>query len=149
MDERQQRIAEKFVAVEEKLAALYASCSAHYVRDMALWEELEEEERMHARMARRFLDAAGRGALLFRDPSAQEALLDNLLADVGEIQAAVRDGKVQADGALKLALDIESSLVEREAFRHYVGGDDATRRTLTELNTHTLRHGEKLRLRLP
>jgi hypothetical protein len=149
LTERQLRLAGKFVAVEEGLSRLYATFAGFFTRDCDLWDGLSNDERRHGEMAGLFLESAKRGELAFRDPRAQESLLDNLLKDIADIREAVRAGGVDRGHAVRLALDLESTVVEREAFRHYVGRSPEVKRTLELLDRETMAHGDKLRLWKP
>lgn len=140
----QYALARKYLEIENGLKELYGVFTTSFVAHFDFWERLSFEEGIHAEMVQKLIAAARHGRLTFKDTSAQQGLLQNILNDIAYARELARDGKMSAKAAFKHALSFESTIVEKEAFDNFIGGDPEIIEVLEKLKSYSEGHRAKI-----
>lgn len=111
---RPARLADLLLAVETEAAALYDALSRRFADRpelRALWAELAEDEREHARWIREARESMGRTVLLTSLPNLSIAPLEAVLQEVKQQRARIERGGYSAVEALAATIALETSEV--------------------------------------
>jgi hypothetical protein len=140
----QEKIATLFVDLEKSLETLYDTCSNYFTHDIDLWTNLSRDEKEHARLAQILLIAAKNSQIRFDDGLMRLYMLNAALDHIAAIKEAVIEEKINGLSTLKMALDLETSLVEKGLFQNYKSNNPNVVKTLKRIERETLLHSEMI-----
>ena len=138
LDERQ--TVEMLADAEEKIGEIYAIFAGWFPHDGAFWERLRREEAAHARWVRELLPLVVAGQVTFRESRlgtpAFALFHDYLVQHLRELKAA----PLSETAALAVAVDIESTLVEKSFYDVFTSEDPESARLLALLSKSAEAH---------
>lgn len=134
--------------LELAVAHCYAACAKAYPEDRTLWEDLEDEEQLHAAHLERMGQILReRPAAFERNRSFNVAAVQTFIAYADSATRRVRSlpkPKAEYPQTLSVALDMEKSILESKYAEVVKGTDSEFRSLVTALVTDTAAHRARL-----
>ncbi|MCP4024179.1 MAG: hypothetical protein GY729_20225, partial [Desulfobacteraceae bacterium] len=109
------------------------------------WGKLSREEKKHATLVQKLLDAAKKGKIFFDEGKIKTYTLDTFITRLEDIIQQAQNNEFTLPAALACAVDYEASLIEKNIFTHFDSLNDKVKGTLKILQSETLSHVERVR----
>lgn len=132
------------VEVEETIGQLYTLYAERFSTDGDFWRKLAREEDIHARWVRFLCDAVTEGKAGFSVENFAPATYQTFLGYLQRSVANAKDGTLTAFDAFSVALDIESTFIEKDFFTVFFAETAEIRSLLDALNTSTAKHMQRV-----
>lgn len=140
MQSYQQKIVDLMIQQELTLAEVYQFLSKRHKDHTNFWRALQNDELKHAQWIEYFKKRADDGDAVFFEDKIRtytiQSYLEYLQGVLKKLRITANSFKVD----LALAVDIESSLLEKNVLQHFKGDDPELIKTLRNLNTETTEH---------
>lgn len=140
MKDYQEKIIALLIRQESMLAILYAKFAGLFPEQKSFWQKLAEEERKHGEWLETLYEAAKRSVLLFDEGKVKTYTLNTFIEGVEATIAKVDAGQVNEQQALRVTLDLERALIEKNVFAHFEGVSDKAIGVLKQLRGQTENH---------
>ena len=129
---------------EEAIAALYELFAEAVPRMTTFWKEIAREERAHACVIESLAELELAGAVIFKpDPFQTKAILESLEFMTNKRRQVDTEG-IDELNALRVALELERSMLESRFFEIYEPNSASMRPELEELRRHTVEHRARI-----
>ncbi|OGI29439.1 MAG: hypothetical protein A2288_01605 [Candidatus Moranbacteria bacterium RIFOXYA12_FULL_44_15] len=146
MSETKKSILDLFAENELKISQLYAIYSDKFTDYKDFWENLSEEEIIHAeeihKMKRDDFEKN------FQENNFTRGIIKYVSDYVNQQLEAARDKKLTPEEALEVALRVEQSMLEKKCFEIFIPNYATLKDVLDRLNKDTDRHANMLRKEL-
>ena len=141
----QEKIIEQLITQEKLLSRLYTLFSEQFPAYRDFWEKLSQEEKSHARLMERLLDAAREDIVFFEEGKITTHTLRAFILHLEGIVQKAERGEFTLSSAFATGVDYESSLIEKNVFSRFDSLHDKAKTALKILQTETINHVERIR----
>ncbi len=133
-----------YVAQELKMAELYGIFAERYPEHRDFWTSMADEEKRHAAAIRELSEKARSGRACFSGGQVRINAVRSFLAYVDRVVAKAKRDPTPFLTALSVTRDIESSLIEKNAFEVFRGDTPEVKSLLVALRDETAGHAARL-----
>ena len=135
---------EGLVRIEETLSKIYRLFAERFPADRELWSQMAQEETTHAKWVRDLSSRVGDGSLcLDEDRFGVEGIRLFLEYAEDKFQEAKAE-KLPFLHALDMALDLESSLLERKLYQVFKADSESMEQALEDMERQIHEHAERI-----
>ena len=138
------KIIKLLIDYELTVSELYRSCAAAYPDHRGFFTELSEEEVGHASRIELLALEAEAGFIEIDEDAFAVRPLEVSIEHAKDIKGRVEDNKINLLGVLSLALDIESSLIEKEYHKVFRGDSMRFNDSIREIHMESEKHRRKI-----
>jgi hypothetical protein len=135
---------QKMIELESALSRLYALYAKRFPSRRGLWTTLSYEEFEHAARISKLAEQARKGEFEIPPgrfkPEAAQAILDSLAGRLAEAEAGVQP----VLDCLSIAVNLESTLIEKDLFRIFPADPADLKESLQRLAAETQHHQMKI-----
>lgn len=140
----QKKIIELMISQETLLAKLYTLFSEQFPEQGEIWNDLVKEEKMHANWLNQLYDAGEKSIILFDEGKTKTYTLNIYIEHLMGIIAKAENQELTLPQAIAYTLDLERSLIEKNAFTHFDSTSEKARSVLRRLVKETENHIKKI-----
>jgi len=133
-----------FAKNEARLSRLYRSYADRFVAQKDLWLGLAQEEKVHAALLRGLNRRFAGDKNLFVVSRAGRQILDYIADFIVEQQNLALGGLIASEEAVKIALRLEQSMLEKKSFEIFATDHEEVHSVLARLNKETDEHRRRL-----
>jgi len=133
-----------FIELELLAGTLYEIFAEKYPEHRVFWEGLSGEERHHAETLRELGRKITSGEVLFVEGKTRAGALKTFIDYLKQTTATARKESFPMSKALSIALDIERSILEKNALDHFHGDSPDVADTLRKLKSETGEHTRRI-----
>ncbi|MCL5036153.1 MAG: hypothetical protein M1269_03445 [Chloroflexi bacterium] len=144
LTEEQDEILELLAGHEEAIASLYYEYAAIFPKYRDFWSELVEEEHEHAEWIRALKINIEEGTARFNTESFNADMINNSIKYLKKLRDHAINNKMYILEALKTAIDLETSFIEKKYFEVSKGNSDLFNSLLENLAKGTKEHIARL-----
>ncbi len=126
------------------LAKLYTLFTEQFPEQGEIWDDLAKDEKKHAGWLNQFYDAGEKGLILFDEGKIKTYTMNSYIEHLMGILARAENQELTQSQAITFALDLERSLIEKNAFTHFDSTSEKTRSILKRLTIETENHIKKV-----
>ena len=140
--EKQNEMVELLAQNEEKVSVLYETYAGKFPEYEEFWSGLAKEEVGHAAWIRKLYSNS---AVSFNEERFKSKPVEISLKYLDE---KIQEAQIQAidlAGALSIAIELETNMIERDFFSVFDGDPDELKETFENLKTATQGHAERVR----
>jgi rubrerythrin len=129
------------LAINEEMAGkLYQFFAEKFPEHGIFWMELSAAEFRHAKWLRGMLNQINNGSMAYVPGRLKIEAIKSFTLYLNDRITQTKNGKIDLDEAISLALDIEQSLIERKYFEISKGMTTDMKKVITALADETERH---------
>ncbi|MEW6670584.1 MAG: hypothetical protein AB1427_02720 [Thermodesulfobacteriota bacterium] len=110
------------------------------------WEKLSLEENKHARLVEKLSQAVVKGLVTFDEGKIKTYALETFIKHLETLIAKAENGEIQARTAFTLAVDYETSLIEKNVFTHFGALTEKSKSVMKILIAETQEHIERVKV---
>ena len=140
----QEKLLELMIKQEERLSELYQIYSDKFPERKDFWQELANEEQLHAKWITSLLSSAKKGVIHFDEGKINIHTLNTFVKGIERTIDKTRETDPSELSAITSALDMESSLFEKNVFGHFEAVSEKAIKILSLLQQKTSQHHEKI-----
>jgi rubrerythrin len=129
---------------EEAIGGLYKAYAERFQEHKDFWTRLAGEERGHASWIRRLFPKAEEGIITFDDARFNTKAIDTSLMYIEHWVHEAQNEPVEIVKALSVALDIESSLIEKNYFKVFESDNKEMKHVLNGLAQGCREHRDRI-----
>lgn len=144
----QVKIVTQMIEVEQLIAVAYEEFSRMFPEHSTHWEGIAKDEWEHAHTLEALKENVLSGAAGFDEGKTRTYTLTAMIDYVKGILDRARKGQLSARQAVSLSIDIEKSIIEKDAFSHFTGLTPEIEASLARLHADTVLHADRLRAML-
>lgn len=140
------KIIELLIEYELAVSELYRECAEKFEEHRDFWSELADEEIIHADNIRKLTDEAIAKNAIIDEKAFAVRPVEISIEYSKEITKRVRDNKIDLLSVLSLAYDLESSLIESEYHKVFVGREEKVNELIRQIHLESTGHKERVRV---
>jgi rubrerythrin len=140
----QKKIIELMIRQELLLAKLYTLFAEQFTEQSEIWDDLANEEKKHASWLKKLYDAGEKGLILFDEGKIKTYTMNSYIDHLMGILVRAENQELTQNQAITFALDLEHSLIEKNAFARFDSTSEKARSILKKLTTETEKHIKKV-----
>ena len=140
--EKQNEKVELLAQNEEKISKLYETYAGNFPEYEEFWSDLAKEEVGHAAWIRKL---NSNSALSFNEERFKSKPVEISLNYLDEKIQEAKSQSIDLAGALTVAIELETNMIERDFFSVFDGDPDELKEIFEMLKTATQGHAEKVR----
>ena len=144
MDENQKKIIDLFIDQELFIASLYERFSAAFPEHRDFWLTMAGEERAHANWIQQLLSGEISDKVYFAEGKARIITAQTYIEYIKGIISDVDRKAVGMLKALAISKDLETSLMERNMFKHFESDSSEVKRVFTYLEEQQMLHCDRI-----
>lgn len=144
MDSNLRHLFDLHARAENEIADIYSVLSVQFAEEHEFWADLSREEKSHALWVGELAAAVERGTATFDEGEVVPGTLVTFIDYLERLHELFDSGIVTHSAAIKLMMDVERSLVEKQAFAYFKGDNEMRNEFLDKLNQATCRHAKML-----
>ena len=133
-----------FIELELLAGTLYGIFAEKYPEHREFWEAISDEEQHHADILRVLGEKMESGEVLFVEGKSRTSALKTFIDYLKQTIAKSRKEDFPMAKALSIALDIEKSVLEKNALDHFHGDSPEVADTLEKLKSETVDHARRI-----
>ena len=140
----QKEIIELMIRQESLLSKLYTLFAEQFLEHGDVWEELAKEEKQHANWLKQLYDAGEKSIILFDEGKTKTQTMNIYIKYLMGIIAKAENQELTLPQAITYTMDLESSLIEKNAFTHFDSLSEQARSVLKRLAQETEGHFKRV-----
>lgn len=140
------KIIELLIEYELAVSELYRECAEKFEEHRDFWSELADEEIIHSDNIRKLTDEAIAKNAIIDEKAFAVRPVEISIEYSKEITKRVRDNKIDLLSVLSLAYDLESSLIESQYHKVFVGKEEKVNELIRQIHMESADHGERVRI---
>lgn len=141
----QVKIVNQMIEVEQLIAVAYEEFARMFPEDSAHWIKIAKEEWGHAHALEALKESVMAGEAVFDEGRTRTYTLSAMIDYVKGILDRARKGELNKKQIVALAIDIEKSIIEKDAFSHFRGLTPELEKSLAKLRADTGEHADRLK----
>jgi hypothetical protein len=145
MTPHQEKVLQQYQKQEMLLSRLYSIFARLFPEFKEFWEKLSLEEDRHARLVEKLSQAAKKGLVSFEEGRVKTFALDTFIKRLEMLIKNAEKGVFTVRSAFSVAVDFETSLIEKKVFTRFVALNTKNKKILQLLNLETLEHIERVK----
>ena len=135
---------EGLVRIEETLCKIYRLFAERFPADRELWSRMAQEEMTHAKWVRDLSRHLEDGSVFLGKDRVAEEGIQVFLAYAEDRFKEAQAERLPFRHALDMALDLESSLLERKLYQVFKTDSEAMEQTLKDMELKIHEHAERI-----
>ena len=136
----QKKIIELMIRQESLLSKLYPLFAEQFPEHGEVWDELAREEKKHANWLKQLYDAGEKSIVLFDEGKTKTQTMNIYIEYLMGIIAKAENHELTLPQAITYTMDLENSLIEKNAFTHFDSISEQARSVLKRLALDTESH---------
>lgn len=141
----QVKLVSQLIEVEQLVAELYTEFIGQFPAHEALWAELAAQEREHAAAVLELKEKVLAGEAIFDEGRTRTYTVSSMIDYVRGVLGRARRGELDIKQAVSLSLDIEKSMIEKDAHSYFTGLTPELVSSVRRLRIETGGHFETLK----
>jgi len=125
---------------ESLLSKLYPLFAEQFPEHGEVWDELAREEKKHANWLKQLYDAGEKSIVLFDEGKTKTQTMNIYIEHLEGIITRVENHELTLSQAIACTMDLERSLIEKNAFTHFDSISEQARSVLKRLALDTESH---------
>lgn len=130
---------------ELAVSELYRACADKFSEHKDFWNELADEEIIHADNIRKLTEVALSGNAQVNEMAFAKRPLEISIEYAKEITERVKENKIDILSVLSLSYDIENSLIESEYHKVFKGKDSEANKFILNIHNESAEHRERVK----
>jgi rubrerythrin len=131
-------------AIEFDVARIYDVFANKFPVHKDLWTELSAEEKMHTRWIENLLEEAVSGSIELRKGRFNTGAIQSFSKYAEDILSRIQKEDISLTQAVDMAVDLETSLLERRFYDIFDGDSDILKETFSNMISQTSGHIGKI-----
>jgi len=131
--------------IESTIGRMYRVFAEKFPAQRDLWLQIAEEEDLHAQWAQTLADDASRGAIKLKRSRLDVGSIQLFRVHARNLLYRAENEELSVSQAMDMALDLETSLLERRFYDIFDGDSEALRKVFSDMRAQTQDHLGKLR----
>ena len=136
----QKKNIELMIRQESLLSKLYPLFAEQFPEHGEVWDELAREEKKHANWLKQLYDAGEKSIVLFDEGKTKTQTMNTYIEYLMGIIAKAENHELTLSQAIACTMDLERSLIEKNAFTHFDSISEQARSVLKRLALDTESH---------
>lgn len=132
-------------AIEWTVSRIYEVFANKFPVHKDLWTQLSDEEKLHARWIENLLVEAASGSIKLKKGRFNAGAIQSFSQYAEEILCRIKKENISLTQAVDMAIDLETSLLERRFYEIFDGDSDILRETFSNMIAETSDHIGKIR----
>ena len=138
------KILEKLERIEETISEIYRAFAEMFPDYRGFWSLMAEEERVHAGWVRKLGTKVNEGSLFVNSHRFPDETLRFFLKSLGETLERIRGKRISMTQAVELAMDLETSLIEKRLYEAFEGDPILLKGVFMEMREQIKSHFRRL-----